>query len=126
MGSLSGSGRKTTLRVVRCRLKCRQSGLIYLTRFASLQQAGSSSAATAAGQWTAVSAVSPALAVKLPLFFQLLLQPYEDVVNPSNVLPQTSHGVDHHLETRGPLVTLLFRRLDAQKLAAAKAEFAAF
>jgi hypothetical protein len=24
------------------------------------------------------------------------------VVNPSEVLPQTSHGVEHHLETRGP------------------------
>jgi hypothetical protein len=24
------------------------------------------------------------------------------VVNPSKVLPQTSHGVEHYLETRGP------------------------
>jgi hypothetical protein len=46
---------------------------------AALQQAGSTSAATAAGQRTAVSAVSPALAGKLPLFFKLLLQLYEDV-----------------------------------------------
>jgi hypothetical protein len=44
-------------------------------------------------------------------------------VNPSKVLPQTSHEVEHHLETRG--VASTFRRLDAQKLAAAKAEFAA-
>jgi hypothetical protein len=35
------------------------------------------------------------------------------VVNPSKVLPQTSHGVEHHLETRGPLVTSPFRQLDA-------------
>jgi hypothetical protein len=92
---------------------------------AAHQQAGSSSAAPAAGQRAAVSAVSPALAGKLPLFFQLLLQGFEDVVNPPKVLPQTSHGVEHHLETRGWPIASLFRRLDAQKLAAAKAEFAA-
>jgi hypothetical protein len=60
--------------------------------------------------------VSPALAGKLPLFFHLLLQQFEDVVNPSKVQPQTSHGVEHHLETRGPPITSPFRRLDAQKL----------
>ncbi len=49
----------------------------------------------------------------------------EDVVNPSKVLPQTSHGVEHHLETRGPPIASPFRRLDTEKLAAAKAEFAA-
>ncbi len=65
------------------------------------QQAGLP-AAMAAGQWNTVSAVSPISAGKLPLFFQLLLQRFEDVVNPSKVLPQTSHGVEHHLETRGP------------------------
>ncbi len=91
---------------------------------AAHQQAGSSSAATAAGQQTPVSAVSPTLTGKLPLFFQLLLQRFEDVVNPSKVLPQTSHGVEHHLETRGPPVASPYRRLDAQKLPAAKAEFA--
>ncbi len=92
---------------------------------AAHQQAGSSSAATAAGQRAAVSAVSPTLAGKLPLFFQLLLQRFEDVVNPSKVLPQTSHGVEHHLDTRGLPIASPFRRLDAQKLAAAKTEFAA-
>jgi hypothetical protein len=74
---------------------------------AAYQQAGISSAATATGE--------------LPLFFQLLLQRFEDVVNPSKVLPQTSHGVEHHLETRGPPIASPFRRLDAEKLAAAKA-----
>ncbi len=91
---------------------------------AAHQQAGSSSAATA-GRQTAVSVVSHILASKLPLFFQLLLQGFKDVVNPSKVLPQTSHGVEHHLETRGPPVASPFRRLDAQKLAAVKADFAA-
>jgi hypothetical protein len=93
------------------RLECRQSGLIYSTppAPAAYQQAGISSAAMAAGQ--------------LPL--QLLLQRFKDVVNPSKVLPQTSHGVGHHLETRGPPNASPFRRLDTEKLAAAKAEFAA-
>ncbi len=54
---------------------------------------------------------------------KLLLKRY--VVNPSKVLPQMSHGVEHHLETRGPPITSAFRWLDTQKLAAAKAEFAA-
>jgi hypothetical protein len=66
---------------------------------AAFQQAGSTSAASSASQRTTVAVVRPALAGKLPLFFQLLLQWYEDV-NPSKVLPQTSHGVEHHLETR--------------------------
>jgi hypothetical protein len=65
------------------------------------------------------------LAGKLPLFFELLLQWFEDVENPSKVLLQTSHGLEHHLETRGPPIASLFRRLDTQKLAAAKAEVAA-
>jgi hypothetical protein len=46
-------------------------------------------------------------------------------VNPSKVLPQTSHSLEHHLETRGPPINSPFHRLDAQKLAAVKAEFAA-
>jgi hypothetical protein len=33
--------------------------------------------------------------------------------------------VEHHLETRGPPIVSPFRQLDAEKLAAAKAEFAA-
>ncbi len=85
------------------------------------QQAGISSAAVATGQRNTVSAVSPISTGKLPLFFQLLLQCLEDVVNPSKVLPQTSHGVEHHLETRGPPIASPFRRLDTEKLAAAKA-----
>ncbi len=92
---------------------------------AACQQAGISSTAMAAGQRNTVSAVRPISTGKLPLFFQLLLQRFEDVVNPSKVLPQTSHGVEHYLETRGPPIASPFRRLDTEKLAAAKAEFAA-
>jgi hypothetical protein len=46
-------------------------------------------------------------------------------VNPSKVLPKTSHGVEHHLETREPPITSPFRRLDTEKLGTAKAEFEA-
>jgi hypothetical protein len=63
------------------------------------------------------------LASRLPIFFQLLLQRYQDVVNPSKVLPASSHGVVHHLRTTGPPIASPFRRLDAEKLAAAKADF---
>ncbi len=65
----------------------------------------------AAGQRNTVFAVRPISTGKLPLFFQLLLQRFKDVVNPSKVLPQTSHGVEHHLETRGPPIASPFRRL---------------
>jgi hypothetical protein len=33
------------------------------------------------------------------------------------------HDVEHHLITTGPPITLKFRRLDSEKLAATKAEF---
>jgi hypothetical protein len=92
---------------------------------AAYQQAGISPAAMAASQRNAVGAVRPISTGKLPLFFQLLLQRFQDVVNPSKVLPQTSPGVEHHLETRGPPIASSFRWLDTEKLAAAKAEFAA-
>jgi len=54
-----------------------------------------------------------------------LLEEFVDVLNPSKKLPATSHGVEHHLQTSGPPLASPFRRLDAEKLAAAKAEFAA-
>jgi hypothetical protein len=63
------------------------------------------------------------LASQFPIFFQILLQRYQDVVNPSKVLPASSHGVVHHLRMTGPPIALPFRRLDAEKLAAAKADF---
>jgi transposase InsO family protein len=61
----------------------------------------------------------------VPSSVQELLQRYQDVINPSKVLPETSHGVVHHLLTTGPPIASPFRRLDAEKLAAAKAEFSA-
>jgi hypothetical protein len=46
-----------------------------------------------------------------------------DVLNPSKQLPPSTCGVSHHIITKGRPVTSRFRRLDAEKLAAAKAEF---
>jgi Reverse transcriptase (RNA-dependent DNA polymerase) len=63
--------------------------------------------------------------VKRPATVQQLLERFQDVVNPSKQLPSTSHGVVHHLEMEGPPIASPFRRLDTEKLAAAKAEFAA-
>ena len=77
-------------------------------------------AATAAGpRGPPIAAVAGQPAV------QALLEEFSDVFNPPEELPDTSHGVVHHLRTTGPPVASPFRRLDAEKLAAAKAEFAA-
>jgi hypothetical protein len=51
-----------------------------------------------------------------------LLQRYQDVVNPSKVLLASSHGVLHYLKTTGLPIASPFRRLDAEKLAAVKAD----
>ncbi len=52
-----------------------------------------------------------------------LLDKYEDVLNADGRLPPSTHGVEHHIITEGRPVTAKFRRLDNEKLAAAKAEF---
>ena len=51
------------------------------------------------------------------------MEDYPDVVNPSKVLPTPSHDVVHFLQTSGPPITSKFRRLDGEKLTAARAEF---
>jgi hypothetical protein len=61
----------------------------------------------------------------VPSSFQALLAQFPAVLNPSKRLPPTSHGIQHHLQTQGPPVVPLFRGLNPEKLAAAKAEFAA-
>ncbi len=49
---------------------------------------------------------------------------FEDVVNPSKTLPPLqSSDVFHHIKTTGPPIASRFRRLDGEKLAAAKKEF---
>jgi hypothetical protein len=51
------------------------------------------------------------------------LAEFEDVVCPSKVLPSVGTDVEHHIKTSGPPIASRFCRLDAEKLAAAKAEF---
>jgi hypothetical protein len=56
--------------------------------------------------------------------FTAVVDQFPEVVNVSQRLPKTWHGVVHHLVTTGPPVSSKFRRLDSEKLAVAKAEFA--
>jgi transposase InsO family protein len=60
----------------------------------------------------------------LPTDLAVLLQRFPSVVSSSGALPPPIHDVLHHLETTGQPVTARFRRLDAEKLAAAKKIFA--
>ena len=52
-----------------------------------------------------------------------LLQQFNSVVNPSKKLPKVKHKVEHFIETEGRPVRSKYRRLDPEKLEAAKAEF---
>ena len=45
------------------------------------------------------------------------------MLNPSKVLPEVKHKVWHHIETEGRPVAAKYRRLDADKLAAARRDF---
>ena len=55
--------------------------------------------------------------------YQDILKEFPEVVNPSKKLPQVKHQVEHHIETVGRPVSAKYRRLDTDKLRAAKAEF---
>ena len=55
--------------------------------------------------------------------YQQLLLDFPAVTNLSKKLPTVIHKVQHHIETVGRPVSAKYRRLDAEKLAAAKAEF---
>jgi len=56
--------------------------------------------------------------------FKHVLDGFPEVLNVSKVLPKPTHGVFHHLEMKGRSVTAKYRRLDQERLAAAKKEFA--
>jgi hypothetical protein len=58
-----------------------------------------------------------------PEAFRDLFTEFQDVANPTGKLPDAKHGVEHVLETTGRPVTAKFRRLDQDKLKAAKDEF---
>jgi hypothetical protein len=52
-----------------------------------------------------------------------IVEEFPGVVQPFTVGAVPSHGVEHHIVTTGPPATAKFRRLDPERLAAAKAEF---
>ncbi len=84
---------------------------------------------SSAAQFTAVERPGAAAAVAAVAAvhggdFSSVLADFPEVLNPSKRLPPVSHDVEHFLETRGPPISSKFRRLDAVKFAAAKAEFA--
>ncbi len=83
-----------------------------------------SGAHSADGKDCPTGGLAAAARCALPVI-QALLDEFPAVLSDTGRLPETSHGVVHHLRTTGPPVASPFRRLDAEKLAAAKAEFAA-
>jgi hypothetical protein len=52
-----------------------------------------------------------------------LIEKHSDIFSSAVTLPAARHGVEHRIETTGRPVSARYRRLDAEKLAAAKAEF---
>ena len=52
-----------------------------------------------------------------------LLSEFADVLNADGRLPQSTHGVEHHIVTTGRPVSAKFCRFDATKLVVAKEEF---
>ena len=75
------------------------------------------------GDTAAGAAGPPAPPPLSPEWLKAFLAEFEDVVCPSKVLPPVGTDVEHHIKTSGPPIASRFRRLDAEKLAAAKAEF---
>ena len=73
--------------------------------------------------------VPPAVAHQTPTLrqnhgpFPKLLAEFADVCNSSKLLPAATHQVLHEINTSGRPVASKYRRLDADKLAAAKEEF---
>ena len=60
-----------------------------------------------------------------PVSMEELLDSFPDVVNPGKALPPVvTHDVEHHIVTSGPPIACKFRRLEGEKLEAARAEFA--
>ncbi len=53
----------------------------------------------------------------------VILDEFPEVANASKVLLPSSHGVEHFISMKGPPIASKFRRLDTEKLQAAKAEF---
>ncbi len=90
---------KSALRVVSCCLQCWHWCLCSFTHSSTVWPSSSCSCqpSTAGSQFFS----KPRPAQQDALFFQLLLQGYEDVMNLSMVPPKMSHSVEHHLQIRG-------------------------
>ncbi len=74
----------------------------------------------------ALSAAKPAGGqnpAQMKAAYSRLLGEFPAVVCASKRLPPVSHDVVHHIVTHGPPIASKFRKLDGEKLAAAKAEF---
>ena len=55
--------------------------------------------------------------------YSMLLAEFPEVTTPNFVQPTNKHGVEHHINTKGPPIHCRARRLPPVKLNAAKAEF---
>jgi hypothetical protein len=53
----------------------------------------------------------------------VILEEFPEVANAAKVLPPSSQGMEHFISTKRPPIASKFRRLDAEKLQAAKAKF---
>jgi hypothetical protein len=53
----------------------------------------------------------------------IILHEFPEVAKASKVLQPSSHGMEHYISMKGLPIASKFRRLDAEKLQAAKAEF---
>ncbi len=87
-----------------------------LINTATLQQLGSAVPSSVAGGLLASVQSTPSP-------FRSLFSEFQDVAGPSGTLPPVKHGVEHVIQTVGQAVTAKFRRLDPERLMAAKAEF---
>ncbi len=104
--------------------------------------AASAGPVSAAGEWAALAAADVKLLsgfsatalstakqagkqnpAQMKATYSRLLDKFPAVVCASKRLPPVSHDVIHHIVTHGPPIASKFRKLDSEKLAAAKAEF---
>ena len=65
----------------------------------------------------------PVCSVGSSVVFSAILDEFLDVLNPSQQLPPVKHDVVHHIVTEGCPVATKYRRLDTDRLEAAKKEF---
>jgi hypothetical protein len=74
------------------------------------------SAGEVAGELSSILATTPSA-------YRVFFSEFPEVTDPSGSFPPAKHKVEHHIVTFGRPVTARFRRLDPEKLVAAKAEF---